>query len=179
MTIWHTAKRAISRKVSELIFEVRRAAEGDPVVSLPRLRAVPLASFERDGLKAALRKAGLPGDDVEEAGPLFWRFDRGDDIPVGFGGLEIYGRDALLRSVVTLPPVRRAGFGRAIVAAIEQEAEIRGCRAIYLLAMDTHFFARTGYTVLSRSAVPEAVRASSQFALQAPAKVEPMVKRLG
>ena len=147
-------------------------------MSLPRLRAVPLAPFERDGVRAALGKSGLPCDDVGEAGPLFWRFDTEDDVPTGFGGLEIHGADALLRSVVTLPPLRRAGFGRAIVTALEQEAQLYGCHAIYLLTMDTAYFARMGYTVLRRSAVPEAVRTSRQFSLQAPEGVEAMVKPL-
>jgi N-acetylglutamate synthase-like GNAT family acetyltransferase len=178
VVIWRTAKGAISRKVSELISAVRQAAEGDPVMTLPRLRAVPLAPFERDGLRAALRKSGLPCDDVGEAGPLFWRFETEGDVPIGFGGLEIHGPDALLRSVVTLPPLRRSGFGRAIVAALEQEATLNGCDAIYLLTMDTAYFARMGYTVLSRGAVPEAVRKSHQFSLQAPEGVEAMVKPL-
>jgi hypothetical protein len=56
-----------------------------PPVVTPRVLAVPLALFERDGLKAALKKAGLPSDDV-----LFSRFETQDAVPVGFGGLEIY-----------------------------------------------------------------------------------------
>jgi N-acetylglutamate synthase-like GNAT family acetyltransferase len=179
VTIWRTVKGAISRKMSGLISAFRRGPDRDAVAPLPRVRAVPLAPFERDGLKAALRRAGLPHEDVGEAGRLFWRFDTGDDIPAGFGGLEIHGGDALLRSVVTLPPLRRAGFGSAMIAAIEQEAQLHGCRAIYLLTMDPDFFARAGYAVCGRSAVPEALRASSQFSLQAPGKVEAMVKRLG
>ena len=148
-------------------------------MSAPRLRAVPLAPFERDGLKAALRKAGLPCEDAGEPGRLFWRFDTGDDVPAGFGGLEIYGDDALLRSVVTLPPLRRSGVGRAIVAAIEQEAQLSGCRAIYLLTMEPDFFARSGYVTCERSDVPAAVRASSQFSLQACGTAAAMVKQLG
>jgi N-acetylglutamate synthase-like GNAT family acetyltransferase len=178
VTIWHTAKGAVSRRVLELIARFAEQLRGEPVVPLPRLRATPLAPFERDGVRAALRKSGLPCDDVGEAGPLFWRFDTEDDVPAGFGGLEIHGPDALLRSVVTLPPRRRSGFGRAIVAAIEQEAKLYGCDAIYLLTMDTAYFWRMGYTVLSRSAVPEAVRTSRQFSLQAPKDVEAMVKQL-
>ena len=147
--------------------------------SLPRLRAVPLAPFERDGLKAALRKAGLPCEDVEQSGPLFWRFDTDDDIPAGFAGLELHGPDALLRSLVTLPPRRRAGVGRAIVAVIEQEAQLHGCDAIYLLTQEPDYFARAGYAALSRDTVPEGVRASSQFHSPICAAAAAMVKELG
>jgi amino-acid N-acetyltransferase len=148
------------------------------VRSLPRLRAVSLATFERDGLKAALRKAGLPCEDIEQSGPLFWRFDTEDDMPAGFGGLELHGPDALLRSLVTLPPRRRAGFGRAIVVAIEQEARLRGCDAIYLLTQEPDYFARSGYAALSRDAVPDPIRASSQFRSPSCAAAEAMVKEL-
>ena len=146
--------------------------------SLPHLRAVPLATFERDGLKAVLRRAGLPCEDLEQSGPLFWRFDTDDDIPAGFAGLELHGPDALLRSLVTLPPRRGAGIGRAIVAAIEDEARLRGCDAIYLLTPEPTYFARAGYAALSRAAVPEAIRASSQFHSPICAAAAAMVKEL-
>jgi amino-acid N-acetyltransferase len=176
-TIWHTAKSTLSRAVSDLIAGIRRA-QGENVRSLPRLRAVPLATFERDGLKAALRRAGLPCEDVEQSGPLFWRFDTDDDIPAGFAGLELHGPDALLRSLVTLPPRRRAGVGRAIVAAIEQEAQLHDCDAIYLLTQEPDYFVRAGYAALSRDDVPEAVRASSQFHSPICAAAAAMVKEL-
>ena len=95
-----------------------------------RLQRSPLAVWEREGLKAALVKAGLPADDVGDPSVLFWRFETFEDVPVGFGGLELYGEDALLRSVVTLPPLRQIGMGRAIVSALEVEARANQCRTI-------------------------------------------------
>ena len=88
-----------------------------------RLLATPLAAWERDGLKAALLKARLPADDVGDARVLFWRFET-TDIPVGFGGLEIHGSDALLRSLVTLPPLRQIGMGAAMVAVLETGLQV-------------------------------------------------------
>jgi len=146
---------------------------------VPQLRATPLAVWERDGLKAALLRAGLPADDVAEPDRLFWRFERYDDMPVGFGGLEIHGADALLRSIVILPPLRRRGSGRAVVGALEQEAQLHGCRAIYLLTMsEADFFARLGYAACARDSVPDAIRASRQFASLCPDNATAMVKRL-
>ena len=143
-----------------------------------QLIGLPLATWERDGLKAALAKVGLPVDDVDEPDRLFWRFER-DDIPVGFGGLEVHGKDALLRSVVTLPPVRRTGIARAIVAALETEATIAGCRAIWLLTTTSaDVFARLGYGGCDRAEVPEPIRATRQFAALCPASATAMVKRL-
>ncbi len=146
----------------------------------PRLLAFPLAVWERDGLMAALRKAELPVDNIDAPDRLFWRFESQADVPVGFGGLEICGRDGLLHSLVTLPPLRCVGFGSAMVAALEQEAQLRGCRAAYVFTPPAHagFFARLGYVSCARRKVPKEVRASGQFAALAPARGAAMVKTL-
>ena len=142
------------------------------------LTAIRLAPGEREGMAAALAKAGLPSEDIAASDGLFWRFEQ-DAVPIGFGGLEIRGADALLRSVMTLPPARARGLGGAIVAAIEAEAGLRRCRAIYLLTTSgAAFFERLGYAACDRADVPPAVRASQQFAVLCPASAAVMVKRL-
>ena len=128
------------------------------------LLGTPLAAWERDGLKAALVKAGLPADDVDDAHVLFWRFETATDIPAGFGGIEMHAGNALLRSVVTLPPLRGIGMGSAIVAALESEARLLKCRCIYLVTTSSaDFFERLGYTPCARSDVPDAIRCSHHF----------------
>ena len=98
---------------------------------------------------------------------------------MGFGGLEIHGSDALLRSLVILPPLRDIGMGRAIVAVLETEAAARQCRTVYLLTTtQADFFARLGYAPCGRAEVPEAIRASRQFAALCPADAAVMVKRM-
>ena len=144
------------------------------------LTAFPLAAWERDGLVAALRKAGLPADDVGVPGALFWRFSTEDDVPAGFGGLEVYGKDALMRSVVTLPPLRGRGFGAAIVAALETEARLAKCSSIYLLTTTAQaLFEKLGYAKVDRAQAPAAIRASTQFSKLCPDSAVLMLKRLG
>ena len=144
-----------------------------------RLIATPLAEWERDGVAAALVKAGLPADDIGDPFVMLWRFETYEDVPVGFGGLEIHGYDALLRSVVTLPPLRQVGMGAAIVAALEAEARARRCRAIYLLTVsEADLFARLGYKPCARGDVPEGLRASRQFAALCPPTATAMVKNV-
>jgi len=138
---------------------VTRAADA------PRLNAIPLAAWERDGVTAALKRAGLPAEGVEAPGRLFWRFEADDLTPVGFGGLEIHGEDALLRAVLTLPPLRRRGIARAIVAALEAEARIAGCRAIWLVTTSAApLFARLGYGKRDPATVPQPIRETPPFA---------------
>ena len=137
---------------------------------------LPLAVWERDGLAAALAKAGLPADDLDAPGLLIWRFEN-DDVPVGFGGLELFGDQALLRSVVTLPPVRNRGIGTAIVATLEAEARIRGCRAMWLVTdQAAAFFRGRGYRASERSEAPEAIREAAAFVH--PQAAAAMMKRL-
>ena len=145
----------------------------------PRLLALPLKLDERGALLKALAKAKLPADDVEALGPLFWRFETADAIPVGFGGLEIHGEDALLRSVVILPPLRSRGIGAAVVVQLELEAALHGCRAVWLLTEGASgFFERLGYARCDRAVVPPKIRETQQFASLCPAGAEVLVKRL-
>lgn len=138
--------------------------------------AFPLAVWERDGLAAALAKEGLPAEDLTSPEQLFWRFES-DALPAGFGGLEIYGDQALLRSVVTLPPVRGRGIGSAIVAALEMEARIRGARTVWLLTdKAADFFAPLGYRKCERAEAPKALQETTQFAR--PESAAAMMKRL-
>lgn len=143
-----------------------------------RLFAQPLAPWERDGLKAALVRSGLPAADIGEPDRFFWRFEQ-DDIPVGFGGLEVHGDQALLRSLVTLPPLRHRGIGRALAEILETEAAARGARAIYVLTTsEQDFFANLGYAKCDRTRVPAAIRTTAQFASLCPATATVMMKRL-
>lgn len=125
---------------------------------------LPLAVWERDGLAAAVAKAGLPAENLQSPDTVFWRFEN-DDTPVGFGGLEVYGDQALLRSVVTLPPVRNRGIGTAIVGYLESEARIRGCRVIWLAAdKAAELFSGLGYRACEASQAPQAIRDTATFA---------------
>jgi N-acetylglutamate synthase-like GNAT family acetyltransferase len=145
----------------------------------PKLSPIPLASWERGGVIAVLKRAGLPADDVEQPGPLFWRFETADTVPVGFGGLEIHRPHALLRSIVTLPPLRGRHYGHAIVDELEAEARIAGCHTAWLLTTSTaDFFAELGYVRREREDVPEAIRSTRQYAVLCPASATVMMKPL-
>jgi N-acetylglutamate synthase-like GNAT family acetyltransferase len=145
----------------------------------PSLVALPLAVWERDGLKAALTRAGLPADDIFTPGPQFWRFSTDDDVPAGFGGIEVHGADALMRSVVTLPPLRGRGVGQGIVRALEAEAIVMKCGTVWLLTTTAReFFGKLGYAAVDRADVPDAIRATAQFSSFCPDSAAVMVRRL-
>jgi N-acetylglutamate synthase-like GNAT family acetyltransferase len=144
-----------------------------------KLTPHPLRDGERAALAAALAKAKLPTEDIESPGRLFWRFETRDEVPVGFGGLEVYGEDALLRSLVTLPPVRSRGVGAAMVAALEFEARLHGCRSMWLITTTAaDFFARLGYVRCERAVVPPAIRETTEFSTLCPANADVLMKQL-
>jgi N-acetylglutamate synthase-like GNAT family acetyltransferase len=144
----------------------------------PKLARIPLASWERGGVIAALKRVGLPADDVEEPDRLFWRFEVGDMVPVGFGGLEIHRPDALLRSIVTLPMLRGRGFGHSIVGELEAEARIAGCATAWLLTSSPDYFVQLGYEAWKRERVPDAIQATRQFSVLCATSATVMMRSL-
>ena len=145
---------------------------------IPRVTAYPLLAGERGGLAAALERSGLPVDEVDAPGRHFWRFATPDELPVGFGGIEVHGKDALLRSIVTLPPLRGRGFAKAMITALETEAAVAGCRAVWLITQSKSMFEQLGYYACDMADVPEAINTTTQFTLLRNTGAAAMVKRL-
>ena len=70
------------------------------------------------------------------------------------------------------PPVRRKGFGSAIVADLEEEAELRSCRSLWRSTTSAaEFFDRLGYVRCDRAAVPTAISTTTEFAAHAQPEV--------
>ncbi len=113
-------------------------------------------------LAAALAAASLPIEDLTDAGRTFYRFDT-DGAPVGYAGYELYGPDALLRSVVVLPEMRGRGFGRAIAEEALGRAYLEGARTAYLLTTTAEeFFEHLGFRPIARTKAPASILATRQ-----------------
>ena len=129
-------------------------------------------------LIAVLEAAGLPTDDLHEAGRRFYRFEDEAGL-IGYGALEQLSPDALIRSIVVIDSRRGGGHGSAILSWLETEAAGRKAAGLYLLTTSaTAFFQRHGYTALPRSAAPPAIAASRQFSTLCPASAAFMFKDL-
>ncbi|MGM4986635.1 arsenic resistance N-acetyltransferase ArsN2 [Rhizobium sp. 11_C7_N12_5] len=131
-----------------------------------------------ESLRAALSGAGLPIDDLTDAGRSFFRFSR-DGETVGFGGLELYGEAALLRSIVVLSDRQGFGFGHAITLGLLNQAHRTGAGAAYLLTESTApFFQSLGFRPIARDEAPSEILTTRQAASLCPASAVLMVRSL-
>ena len=119
-------------------------------------------------LRSALLAAGLPLDDLDEGGRVYFEYWDPEGHLMGFSGLEQCGKDFLLRSMVVLPEFRSRGFGRELAAATI--ARVPSAADIYLATTTAAaFFERLGFEVVTRNNVPEAILSTRQLSGICPA----------
>ena len=129
-------------------------------------------------LAERLEAERLPSGDLGEPDVRLFAF-RDGDAAIGFAGLEVHGKDALLRSVVVDPARRRAGLGRAIVEAALAEARRLGAtRAFLLTTAAKAYFERRGFAAIDRKSAPETILSTRQAAGLCPSTAPLMVKAL-
>ena len=147
-------------------------------------RQVPpgVREISRDSLNdlvTLLASEGLPIEDVAEPERRFFAFFNADGATVGYGGLERADGGMLLRSVVTTPKERRAGYGRMLTQWLIAEAERSGAGDLYLLTTTARdFFAKLGFEVVERTSVPPAIAISREFSSLCPSTAITMKRRL-
>lgn len=142
------------------------------------ITAIPVEEQELHLLEDALRREGLPFDDLRLPARRFFSFSDSAHC-LGYGGLEGTGEHQLLRSLVVLPERRQTGSGRLILRRLEEEALASGAKTLHLLTLTAGpFFARNGYSPADRSAAPREIAATAEFRELCPASAEYLVKTL-
>ena len=133
----------------------------------------------RSAAVALLQAQGLPVSDITDGHLEHFFFVGSDGSPSGLVGLEVYGSDALLRSLVVGENARGKGLGSALTAHAEQYAAAKGVRSIYLLTTTAgRFFQRLGYERIGRSQAPPSIERTREFAGLCPTNSTFMVKSL-
>ena len=136
---------------------------------MPRPEPRPARPAELDAITRLLSDAELPVEDlaVDMLDGFFVATE--GEVCIGVVGLEVFGPDALLRSLAVERRHRSRGLGARLVDAIETEAQSRGVTALYLLTTTaTRFFKRLGYAAHDRAAVPPSVAATTEFSSLCP-----------
>jgi amino-acid N-acetyltransferase len=128
---------------------------------------------------ALLQSASLPTADLTEAHLEHFFFREAANTIDGLVGVELYGSDALLRSLVVAPGARSRGLGAALVQHAERHARHCGVSTLYLLTTTAQrFFERLGYRCVERHEAPASIQSTSQFASLCPASSAFMLKQL-
>lgn len=129
-------------------------------------------------VESLLAANDLPTADVRKKSECF-SIAYTSDGAIGIGGIEQYGADGLLRSVVVKESKRGSGFGTELCSALAAEARADGIETLYLLTTTaSDFFSSLGYAVVDRDDVPEPVRESAQFSDLCPVSATAMRKQL-
>jgi amino-acid N-acetyltransferase len=131
------------------------------------------------GVVALLEAEGLPVSDLTEAHLQHFFFTGTDGAPSALVGLELYGEDALLRSLVVSAAARTQGLGSALMLHAEEYAAAHRVRAIYLLTTTAEsYFAHRGYKSIDRAEAPPSIQSTREFASLCPSSSAFMIKRL-
>jgi amino-acid N-acetyltransferase len=118
---------------------------------------------DADAIVALVTGAGLPAEGVREQAGDYFVVMRDARI-VGCCGLELYGDDALLRSVAVGEGERGRGTGARLVEHALSMAKAMGVRSVTLLTTTAEgYFPRFGFRRIDRDEVPAPVRESDEF----------------
>jgi amino-acid N-acetyltransferase len=128
---------------------------------------------------ALLEGARLPTSDIASIDePELWVLAEREAI-VGVIALERFGAEALLRSLVIAPDYRKRGFGRELVAQIEEQARADDIKQLVLLTETAEaFFLSLGYTTIDRRYVSDSLKHTAEFRSLCPASAVCMSKTL-
>ena len=142
------------------------------------ISAVEISGSEQ-AFVAALAGARLPVDDLNDEGRHFFAFSSEDGAILGYGGAELCGNFALLRSVVISDRFRGKGTGKQIVNWILGWLQERGSSAVYMLTTTAAAFgANCGFEKLDRENAPEPIRNSRQMTSLCPSSAVLMWQKM-
>jgi amino-acid N-acetyltransferase len=137
-----------------------------------------ITETDLDLIREYLKREKLCYEDIGKPNIFFRKmFDKNKIL--GFFGLEIYGSDALLRSVVVLQQGRLQGIGRQMMQQAMRLSAENGILNLYLLTFSAAgFFEKLGFKVIDRNAVPDLIAKTEEFTKFCPDTAVCMTKKL-
>jgi len=124
--------------------------------------------IDLSAIATLLAEFGLPTRGVEDSLESFVVFELKGRL-IGVGGIEIHGRNALLRSLAVSAEQQHSGVATAICDHLEAQAAQHDLESVYLLTETAEqFFSGRGYEVVARSDAPAAISASEEFSTLCP-----------
>jgi N-acetylglutamate synthase-like GNAT family acetyltransferase len=119
--------------------------------SQKRLKAKPIEPIDYTQLAGLLADNNLLDGDLEGDNKHFFAFVDQAGWRVGVGGLEVYGSDAILRSLLTINAHRGQGLGGLMVEELVDAAKKLGIKRLFLFTRDAEsFFEKQGFQIFDR-----------------------------
>jgi len=143
--------------------------------AFPQLRSARTEDLPR--AEALLQKCKLARNEVHrQFGPNFTLAEADDGSLVGAAGVELYGRQGLLRSVAVDPAWRGRRIGETLARDRLDWAHAQGLTALYLLTETAaDYWLRFGFHRIARDAAPPEVRGSPEWSGGCPETAVAMV----
>jgi amino-acid N-acetyltransferase len=138
--------------------------EKEPEAAASDVRIAPVVPEDLPFVIGLMKEGGLPVEGVADHFERYMVARRGGE-PIGCVGMELYGKDVLLRSLAVVRRYRNAGTGGALLARAIAAARAAGARTAWGLTTfgNKGIFLRFGFRSVPRNQAPPALLRSSQF----------------
>ena len=132
----------------------------------------------KETIISLLQSEGLPVEDLPLGLPNFLMAKYNGFI-VGAIGMETYGHEGLLRSLVVKRAYRKMSIAARMIEELERLAKTLEIKSIFLLTETAQdYFLKKGYEFLPREQAPGPIRQSSEFTHACPASATLMQKKI-
>jgi N-acetylglutamate synthase-like GNAT family acetyltransferase len=123
-----------------------------------------------EAVERTLQASDLPLDGLRDQFGARYAVAESGGMVIGVEGIEVHGRDGLLRSAAVVKDWRGRGVGDALTRDRIEWARREGLDALYLLTTTAgDWFPRFGFVAVARDSAPVAIRESPEFADACPA----------
>lgn len=141
------------------------------------MQIVPASKY-KNRVITLLQSLHLPTEDLTGNLENFFVALGANEI-IGTVGLEIYGEYGLLRSLAVDPQLQGKGIGHSLVSYIEQYAQNKGLKELYLLTETAKdYFEKKTYQLIARDKAAEAIKQSAEFSHVCPQSAVLMKKTI-
>ena len=133
-----------------------------------------------DEIVSFLASNNLQVSDIPTSDPPLFFSIRLNSALIAVIGLEMFGKDGLLRSLAVSEAYRSKHLGQRLVHFAEHYAVAHGITTLYLLTTNASiFFNKLGYTPASRSEAPQRILETAQFSSLCPTSSAFLCKKVG
>jgi arsenate reductase len=128
------------------------------------IEVAPARSEDEGEVRSLLTASALPVEGLDVGFLQRFVVARLAGSVVGCAGIEVYGTDALLRSLAVAPAGRSRGLGSRLVEDRWKAAASEGLSSLYLITTTAAvFFEGLGFEHVERASVPAGIRQSAEF----------------